>query len=174
MRLARFRLFSRLLLLLSCGMYLQQTAPPLTGDNRPVGFEVLLSLTATALKASMGWRLFSNRAATRYRRGVPVPPRRRRWSDAGLVLSVVDTCTGEQHLVAIETAALHRRSGRYPALCGAVVAAASLTTPPSRHCQNCIQQHRGKPDLHSESGSRRARLNLRWPRWANRRRGRHR
>jgi hypothetical protein len=49
-------------------------------------------------------------------------------SGAALVLSVVDTRTGELHLVGVETAALHRRSGRYPALCGAVVPAASLTT----------------------------------------------
>lgn len=154
-------------------MHLQETAPPLTGGNHPVGLEVLLSLTVTVLKASMGWRLFGNRAATRYRRGAPVPPQRRRWSEVKLVLSVVDTCTGEQHLVAVETAALHHRTGRYPALCGAVVAAASLTTPPSRHCLNCTQQHHGKADLHSESGSGRVRLNFWWPRWRNRHRGRH-
>ncbi|MGH3917164.1 MAG: hypothetical protein ACRDTC_27700 [Pseudonocardiaceae bacterium] len=40
-------------------------------------------------------------------------------TDAALVMSVVDTCTEELHLVAVETAALHRRSGRYPVLCGA-------------------------------------------------------
>ena len=56
---------------------------------------------------------------------------------AALVLSVVDTCTGELHLVAIETAALHRRSGRYPALCGAEVPAASLTTASESRCQDC-------------------------------------
>lgn len=54
-----------------------------------------------------------------------------------LVLSVVDTCTGMQHQVPIETAALHRHSGRYPALCGAEVPAASLTTPATAGCQDC-------------------------------------
>jgi hypothetical protein len=43
-----------------------------------------------------------------------------------LVLSVVDTRTGTQHRVPIEAAALHRRSGRYPALCGIDVPAASV------------------------------------------------
>lgn len=58
-------------------------------------------------------------------------------SGAALVLSVVDTRTRESHLVAIETAALHRRSGRYPALCGSEVLTASLTTAAARDCQNC-------------------------------------
>lgn len=34
-----------------------------------------------------------------------------------MVLSVVDSRNRVVHLVAVETAALHRRSGRYPALC---------------------------------------------------------
>lgn len=63
---------------------------------------------------------------------------------AALVLSVVDTCTGESHLVPVETAALHRHSGRYPALCGVDVPAASLTTPPARHCPDCATRARGK------------------------------
>ena len=58
-------------------------------------------------------------------------------SGAALVLSVVDTRTRESHLVAIETAALHRRSGCYPALCGTEVITASLTTTSVRDCQNC-------------------------------------
>lgn len=36
---------------------------------------------------------------------------------AALVLSVVDSRTRMVHLVGVETAALHRRFGRYPALC---------------------------------------------------------
>jgi hypothetical protein len=58
-------------------------------------------------------------------------------SGAVLVLSVVDSRTGEAHRVPIETAALHRRSGRYPALCGAEVVTASLATAPSRLCPMC-------------------------------------
>lgn len=38
-----------------------------------------------------------------------------------LVLSLVDTTTQQRHLVPIEAVTLHRRSGRYPALCGIVV-----------------------------------------------------
>ena len=59
---------------------------------------------------------------------------------AALVLSVVDTCTGMLHRVRLETAALHRRSGRYPALCGVEVAAASLTTPAADDCRECAAQ----------------------------------
>lgn len=51
-------------------------------------------------------------------------------TDAALVLSTVDARTGVLHLVAVDTAALHRRSGRYPALCGDEVITASLTTRP--------------------------------------------
>lgn len=51
---------------------------------------------------------------------------------------MVDGCTGLQHLVAVETAALHRRSGRYPALCGAEVITASLTAPSARDCRRCL------------------------------------
>lgn len=56
---------------------------------------------------------------------------------AALVLRVVDTSTQKSHLVGIDVAALHRRSGRYPALCGAEVCSASLTTEPSQHCREC-------------------------------------
>lgn len=56
---------------------------------------------------------------------------------AALVLSVVDTRTGTLHQVPIESVALHRRSGCYPALCGIEAPAASLTTPPADHCQDC-------------------------------------
>ncbi|MGH3940761.1 MAG: hypothetical protein ACRDTG_19415 [Pseudonocardiaceae bacterium] len=47
-------------------------------------------------------------------------------TSAALVLSMVDTHTGESHLVPVEAVALHRRLGRYPALCGTEVPAASL------------------------------------------------
>lgn len=63
--------------------------------------------------------------------------RRRPTARAALVLSMVDTSTGTLHRVPVETAALHRRSGRYPALCGIEVAAASLTTPATDDCRDC-------------------------------------
>ncbi|MCA1671646.1 MAG: hypothetical protein LC799_05405, partial [Actinobacteria bacterium] len=56
---------------------------------------------------------------------------------AALVLSVVDSRTHVMHLVAVEMAALHRRSGRYPALCDVEVLSASMMTEPERECQDC-------------------------------------
>ena len=58
-------------------------------------------------------------------------------SRAPLVLSVVDTRTGMLHRVAVETAALHRNSGCYPALCGVELPAASLTTQAAGCCREC-------------------------------------
>lgn len=72
-----------------------------------------------------------------------------------LVLSMVDTRTGTQHRVAVDVAAAHRRSGRYPALCGADVASASLTTAPTGNCQECAEQ------LRPDAAPRRRSL-LRW------------
>ncbi|MFN2495126.1 MAG: hypothetical protein ABR608_04355 [Pseudonocardiaceae bacterium] len=60
------------------------------------------------------------------------------------VMSVVDTRTRLSHLVAFETAALHRRSGRYPALCGRDVLSASLTTAPIGDCEDCAVAQRDK------------------------------
>lgn len=54
-----------------------------------------------------------------------------------LALSVVDGHTKISHLVERETVRLHRRSGRYPALCGDSVITASLTTEPVSDCKKC-------------------------------------
>lgn len=56
-----------------------------------------------------------------------------------LAVSVVDTRTGALHRVAVDIAALHRPAGRYPALCGAEVPAASLTTPATTACRRCAE-----------------------------------
>ncbi len=64
-------------------------------------------------------------------------------TSAALLLSMVDGRTRVSHLMATETAALHRHSGRYPALCGENVIAASLTTEPVQDCKKC-QRQRGK------------------------------
>lgn len=68
--------------------------------------------------------------------------RRGRITRPALVMSVVDTRTGMLHRVAAEIAALHRRSGCYPALCGLEVPAASLTTPAADDCGDCAAWHR--------------------------------
>ena len=64
------------------------------------------------------------------------------------VLSIVDSRTQAEHLIAMETAAAHRHLGRYPAMCGAEVIAASLTTLPASDCDECLtlaQPTVGKP-----------------------------
>jgi hypothetical protein len=89
---------------------------------------------------------------------------RRPAARAALVLSMVDTCTGMLHRIPIETAALHRHSGRYPALCGIEVAAASLTTPATDSCQDCVarlQQSATAPDREPRRPLRRWLRNLR-------------
>lgn len=58
-------------------------------------------------------------------------------SGPALVLSVTDSRSRMAHLVAVETAALHRRSGRYPALCETEVISASMLTESVRECQDC-------------------------------------
>lgn len=89
-----------------------------------------------------GWRVWvgcADPSGGRHRVG----SRRRPVTAAAPVLSVVDTCTEELHLVPVDAVGLHRRSGCYPALCGAVVPAASLMTVPVRNCRDCAQRARG-------------------------------
>lgn len=61
-------------------------------------------------------------------------------ASAPVFLSVVDGRTRLSHLVASQTAARHRHTGRYPALCGEQVIAASLTTEPMGACKKCDRQ----------------------------------
>lgn len=61
-------------------------------------------------------------------------------SGPALVLSVTDSRTRVVHLVAVETAALHRRSGRYPAMCDSEVITASMLTEPGKNCQDCLSR----------------------------------
>jgi hypothetical protein len=91
-------------------------------------------------------------------------------SGAALVLTVVDTSTHESHLVPIEAAALHRRSGRYPTLCGIEVYTASLMTAPARDCPVCVQaqKERRSADLPRGRGPW-----IRWPRRPRRHGARH-
>lgn len=66
-------------------------------------------------------------------------------SGPALARSMVDTSTGPRHLVAVEVVALHRRSGRYPALCGTVVSTGTTPTASTRDCQNCVTHAEGRP-----------------------------
>ena len=96
---------------------------------------------------------------------------------AALVLSVVDARTGVLHLVPVEMAALHRRTGRYPALCGDDVITASMLTEPGRNCRDCLfraQAGTGEDRQRGPAGRTRSRLSWlrcsrpgphRWFRW---------
>ncbi|MGB6163613.1 MAG: hypothetical protein WCF33_20675, partial [Pseudonocardiaceae bacterium] len=55
------------------------------------------------------------------------------------------THTGYRHLVAVEVVPLHRRSGRYPALCGEVLADGRLTLSGCASCVSCALHARGQP-----------------------------
>jgi hypothetical protein len=61
-----------------------------------------------------------------------------------LVLTMVEAKTETAHLVGIEVASRHRIKGVYPALCGAEVHAASLTSLARRRCAKC-DDLAGKP-----------------------------
>lgn len=52
-------------------------------------------------------------------------------------LGMVDAHTHVEHLVTDESAATHRHSGSYLALCGAQVLAASLTAAARAYCPRC-------------------------------------
>jgi hypothetical protein len=74
--------------------------------------------------------------AGKHRRGAvhrPAPTRAPRH------IGIVDSRTHIQHLMTHEIAAAHRHAGRYLALCGAQVLAASLTEPERRRCWMCSQ-----------------------------------
>lgn len=88
---------------------------------------------------------------------------------AALVLSVVDSRTRVMHLVAVETAALHRRSGRYPSLCDAEVISASMMTEPDRDCRKCLSRMQtGTGTGQQRVPVKRRRSRLSWPRRSHR------
>jgi hypothetical protein len=55
------------------------------------------------------------------------------------VLPIIDARTGEAHQVTTEAVDSGRDTGRYTAVCGAEVLAASLTAPPTRYCRFCAE-----------------------------------
>ncbi|MGQ0777767.1 MAG: hypothetical protein ACT4NY_25725 [Pseudonocardiales bacterium] len=57
-----------------------------------------------------------------------------------LVQTMVDARTLTEHLIDLNTLAAARSHGRYTALCGAEVLAASMITEESRFCQVCIRR----------------------------------
>lgn len=92
-------------------------------------------------------------------------------SGSALVLSVTDSRSRIVHLVAVETAALHRRSGRYPALCETEVLTASMLTEPGKDCQDCLSL--AEPNIARQAGPRRRHgSRMGWRRGPNRHAGR--
>lgn len=57
-----------------------------------------------------------------------------------LVQTMVDAQTLIEHLIALEDIAETRWQGRYTALCGAEVLAASMTTEERSHCRKCLRR----------------------------------
>lgn len=54
-------------------------------------------------------------------------------------VELIDAETGTTHLVSDEEVDSGRHAGRYVAVCGAVVLAASLTAPAKKYCRSCAQ-----------------------------------
>ena len=76
--------------------------------------------------------------------------------------AVTDARTHRAHLVTDDASAAGRRSGRYKALCGAIVLAASLTIPDRGRCDACTQ--RAAPPPASTGRGRHRRTSIRWSR----------
>jgi hypothetical protein len=73
------------------------------------------------------------------------------------VTAVTDARTHRAHLVTDEASTAGRRSGRYKALCGAIVLAASLTTPDRGRCDVCTHRAAPPPARTGRGRHRRAR-----------------
>jgi hypothetical protein len=71
--------------------------------------------------------------ASRSRQTISPPVPKRAW-----LTGVVDAETHIEHWVTDRSAAERRHSGRYLALCGFEVLAASLTAPPRGRCMVCV------------------------------------
>ena len=56
-----------------------------------------------------------------------------------LVQSMVDAVTLTEHLIDLDAITAARSRGRYAALCGAEVLAASMTTEERDFCRNCMR-----------------------------------
>lgn len=64
-----------------------------------------------------------------------IPPQRRRPHAVG----IIDARTRVEHLVTDDVVAAHRHAGRYPALCGVVLLAASIAEPGRGWCRECAR-----------------------------------
>ena len=78
------------------------------------------------------------------------------------VTAVTDARTHRAHLVTDDASTVGRASGRYQALCGVTVLAASLTTPDRGRCDTCT--HLATPPPADTGRGRHRRASTRWPR----------
>jgi hypothetical protein len=66
---------------------------------------------------------------------VQIPQQQRRLRP----VRIIDARTRVEHLVTDELVAAHRHAGRYPALCGIQVLAASMVEPGRGRCAQCAR-----------------------------------
>jgi hypothetical protein len=85
----------------------------------------------------VSWSVRRHRAAGRHRRGAMHPPVPSLHQHRPM--RIVDARTSMEHLVTDESVAAHRHAGRYLAVCGAQVLAASLTAPQRSRCPACMR-----------------------------------
>lgn len=81
----------------------------------------------------------AGRHRKRSRLQVPIPQQRIPHQQRPRPAAIVDAQSGVEHLITDASAMEHRHSGRYLALCGARVLAASLTDPGGRRCPVCAR-----------------------------------
>jgi hypothetical protein len=85
----------------------------------------------------VSWSVRHHRAEGRHRRGAahrPIPS-----AHQHRPIRIVDARTSMEHLITDESAVAYRHAGRYLALCGAQVLAASLTAPQRSRCPACTR-----------------------------------
>jgi hypothetical protein len=97
----------------------------------------MIALADDSGACPVSWSVSRHRAAGRHRRGVthrPMPS-----AHQHRLIRIVDARTSMEHLVTDESVVAHRHAGRYLAVCGAQVLAASLTAPQRSWCSACTR-----------------------------------
>jgi hypothetical protein len=85
----------------------------------------------------VNWSVRRHRHGGRHRRGAthhPMPT-----AHQHRPIRIVDAQTSMEHLITDESVVAHRHAGRYLAVCGAQVLAASLTAPQRSRCPACTR-----------------------------------
>jgi hypothetical protein len=85
----------------------------------------------------VSWSVRRHRGKGRHRRGATHPPMPS--AHQHHLTGMVDAETSVEHLITDESAVAHRHAGRYLAVCGAQVLAASLTAPQRSRCPACTR-----------------------------------